>query len=138
MELKAAARAALGADVAAKTAICDAIDRMAAAERGSCDPLEADISFHVAVLQASGNRFYANFSQLTKTALRFSIRHTNSYKGVRIGDVEDHRRIAAAILDGDSHEAETQMSNLIQGALDLMRDAEAHDAAGARQRSAGM
>ena len=73
MELKAAARAALGADVAAKTAICNAIDR-----------------------------------------------------------------IAAAILDGDSHEAETQMSDFIQGALDLMSHAEAHDVARARQRSAGM
>lgn len=46
---------------------------------------------------------------------------------VRVGDVEDHRRIADAILAGDSHEAETQMSNLIQGASDLVHDAEAHD-----------
>lgn len=124
IEPKAAARAARCATAAAKTAIAAAIDRMAAAANGADDPLESDISFHVAVLRASGNRFYENLSQLTETALRFSIRQTNEYKGVPVGNVDDHRRVAEAILKSDSQEASTQMSKMIQEALDLMRDAE--------------
>jgi DNA-binding FadR family transcriptional regulator len=124
IEPKAAARAAREADAAAKATILAAIERMVAAQRGDDDPLESDISFHVAVLKASGNRFYANMAQLTEAALRFSIRHTNEYKGVRVGNVEDHRRVADAIVSGDSEEAASQMRQLIQGALDLMRNVE--------------
>lgn len=135
IEPNAAARAARIASPSAKATIAAAIERMAAAERGDDDPLESDISFHVAVLRASGNRFYANLAQLTEAALRFSIRHTNEYKGVRVGNVEDHRRVANAILSGDSQEAGAQMRKLIQSALDLMRDAEQRESG--RPRSAG-
>jgi DNA-binding FadR family transcriptional regulator len=124
IEPKAAARAARLADPASKRAIAAAIARMKAAEHGEDDPLESDISFHVAVLQASGNRFFANLTELSDAALRFSIRHTNNYKGVRIGNVEDHQRVADAITAGDSEEAGSQMRQLIQGALDLMRKAD--------------
>ena len=55
--------------------------RMVAAEAGNDDPLDADIAFHVAVLQASGNPFYAQFRDVVETALRTSIRFTNRFKG---------------------------------------------------------
>jgi DNA-binding FadR family transcriptional regulator len=121
IEPKAAARAARVADAKAKAAITATIGRMIAAERGDDDPLTSDIAFHVAVLQASGNRFYANLTELTEAALRFSIRRTNEYKGVRTGNVQDHKRVADAIVAGDSEEAGSQMRQLLQGALDLMR-----------------
>jgi len=60
---------------------------MQAAERGEDDPLESDIAFHVAVLRATKNRFYAQLSEMTATALRFSIRTTNRYKGVKFASV---------------------------------------------------
>ena len=62
-----------------KAAVRAAIERMQAAERDEDDPLESDIAFHVAVLRATKNRFYAQLSELTTTALRFSIRTTNRY-----------------------------------------------------------
>ena len=93
---------------------------MQAAERGEDDPLESDIAFHVAVLRASMNRFYAQLTGLTATALRFSIRTTNRYKGVRLASVADHKKVADAILAGKSALAAEAMRKLIQEALDLI------------------
>ena len=69
-------------------------------EHGDDDPLESDIAFHVAVLQASRNRFYAQLTGFTSTALRFSIRMTNRYKGVRLASVAVHKKVSDAILAG--------------------------------------
>lgn len=124
IEPRAASRAARVASAEEKAAIMAAIERMMAAERNEDNPLTSDIAFHVAVLKASGNRFYERLTDLTETALRFSIQRTNEYKGVRTGNVLDHKRVADAILAGDSEEARSQMFQLLQGALDLMRDVE--------------
>jgi DNA-binding FadR family transcriptional regulator len=94
---------------------------MIAAERGEDEPLESDIAFHVAVLQASGNRFYAQLSELIESALRFSIKLTNRYKGVRLASVADHKKVADAILAGKADAAATAMRHLIQEALDLIK-----------------
>ena len=97
-----------------------AIERMQAAERGDDDPLESDIAFHVAVLRASMNRFYAQLTELTATALRFSIRTTNRYKGVQLASVADHKKVADAILAGRPAAAQEAMRKLIQEAMDLI------------------
>jgi DNA-binding FadR family transcriptional regulator len=60
VEPGAAALAAVVAGPAEKAALQHALARMVAAERGDDDPLESDIAFHVAVLLASGNRFFAS------------------------------------------------------------------------------
>jgi len=100
VEPAAAALAASVAGAAEKAAIGNAIARMQAADRGGDDPLDSDIAFHVAVLRASRNRFYTQLTGFTSTALRFSIRMTNRYKGVRLGSVAEHRRVADAIIAG--------------------------------------
>jgi DNA-binding FadR family transcriptional regulator len=120
VEPGAAALAAARASGAERAAISRAIERMFAAERGEDDPLTSDIAFHVAVLDASGNRFYRQLRGMTDTALRFSIRMTNTLKGVRLASAADHKRVADAILAGNELEAETRMRQLIRGALDLM------------------
>jgi DNA-binding FadR family transcriptional regulator len=120
VEPAAAALAATEAGPADRAAIQKAIHRMFAAERGEDEPLESDIAFHVAVLQASGNRFYAQLSELIETALRFSIRLTNRYKGVKLASVADHKKVSDAIAAGKPAEAAKTMRNLIQEALDLI------------------
>ncbi|MEO8114946.1 MAG: FadR/GntR family transcriptional regulator [Phenylobacterium sp.] len=125
VEPKAAALAALVAGPAERAAIETAIERMIAAARGEDDPLAPDIAFHVAVLRASGNRFYSQLRELTDTALRFSIRMTNRHKGVRLASVADHKRVSDAILAGDAEAAEAAMRELIQEALDLIQKAAA-------------
>jgi DNA-binding FadR family transcriptional regulator len=124
VEPKAAALAALVATAERKSAIRAAIARMAAADEEDDDPLPSDIDFHVAVLRASGNRFYAQLSGVTETALRFSIRMQNRLKGVRRASVPDHKRISDAILEGDAVVAEAATRALIQEALELIDKAE--------------
>jgi DNA-binding FadR family transcriptional regulator len=108
-----------------KAAIRHAIERMQAADRGDDDPLDSDIAFHVAVLRASRNRFYAQLTGFTATALRFSIQTTNRYKGVQLASIADHKKVADAILAGRSAAAGHAMHQLIQEALDLICKREA-------------
>jgi DNA-binding FadR family transcriptional regulator len=108
-----------------KAAIRHAIERMQAADRGDDDPLDSDIAFHVAVLRASRNRFYAQLTGFTATALRFSIQTTNRYKGVQLASIADHKKVADAILAGKTVAAGQAMHKLIQEALDLICKREA-------------
>jgi DNA-binding FadR family transcriptional regulator len=111
-----------------------AIDRMAAAERGEDDPLTSDIAFHLGVIHASGNRFYSQLSDLIVTALHFSIRTTNNFKGVKLASIADHKKIADAIMAGNVQAAEIAMRSLIQEALDLIQSAQAAAAKSPRSR----
>src|SRR5665213_1758998 len=102
---------------------------MQAADHGDDDPLESDIAFHVAVLRASRNRFYAQLTGFTSTALRFSIRMTNRYKGVRLASVADHKKVADAIIAGKPGVAGEAMRRLIQEALEIICKRETSSAA---------
>ena len=112
-----AARVATAAD---KAAIQAAIGRMQAAEHGDDDPLDSDIAFHVSVLRASRNRFYSQLTGFIATALRFSIRTTNRYKGVKLASSADHKKVADAIIAGRPAAARDAMRKLIQEAVDLI------------------
>jgi len=138
-EPKAAALAATNATRTDMVAIRRALERMTLAV-DSEDSLSADIAFHVAVLRASGNRFFAQLRELIESTLRFSIRATNSYKGVPKASVADHKKVSDAILAGNSVAAENAMRELIQEALDLIKIGSgkaAFEATGQRHASAG-
>lgn len=100
-----------------------AIERMRAADIGQDDPLDADIAFHVGVLEASNNRFFWNMRHTIEVALRFSIRITNRFKGVDRASVEEHDRILQLILSGDANAAEAEMNRLILEAKTLLNQA---------------
>ncbi|HVJ03170.1 MAG TPA: FadR/GntR family transcriptional regulator [Sphingomonas sp.] len=93
--------------------------RMEAAERGEDDPLEADIAFHVAVLNASQNPFYAQFREMVGTALRTSIRFTNRIKG-RTASLADHAAVRDAIAARDPEASRGAMRALIADVLELI------------------
>jgi len=116
VEPAAAALAASAAGREAKAGISQALARMLAAERGADDRLDADIAFHVAVLRASRNRFYAQLCGFSATALRYSIRLTNRCSGARLASVADHRKVAEAIMAGKARAASEAMRRLIQAA----------------------
>lgn len=97
--------------------------RMAAAEQGDDDPLEADIAFHIAILQATANPFYMQFRELIATALRTSIRFTNRFKG-RTASLPQHREVLNAIERGDAGAARAAMDVLIADVMALISDAE--------------
>jgi DNA-binding FadR family transcriptional regulator len=120
IEPRAAGLAAHSATGPQRRAIVAALERMAAADRGEDDPLEADIAFHHAVLVASNNRFMRQFRDLTEATLRFSIRRTNEYAGVARASTADHARVGDAIIRGEPARAQALMRDLLQGALDLL------------------
>jgi DNA-binding FadR family transcriptional regulator len=120
IEPRAATLAAHTSTGPQRRAIVDAIGRMVAADRGEGDALEADIGFHIAVLEASNNRFMRQFTDLVETTLRFSITRTNEYKGVPRASARDHKRVADAIVEGQASLAGDRMRDLIKGALDLL------------------
>lgn len=126
IEPRASILAARFASDAQRRAIAEAIEGMSAADRGEADALEADIAFHVAVLEASNNRFMRQFTDLVDATLRFSIRRTNEYKGVPRASAAEHKVVADAIIAGEAAAAGRAMSDLIRGALDLLLAAGTH------------
>ena len=112
IEPQAAALAARAEPSSAYAAIEAGLQRMEAAERGEDDTLEADIAFHIAVLEASANPFFLQFRDMVATALRTSIRFTNRYKG-RSADVPAHRKVFTAIQARDPIAARTAMTAII-------------------------
>jgi DNA-binding FadR family transcriptional regulator len=90
IEPAAAALAAREADAAAIAAIEAGYARMEAVERDEDDALDADIAFHIAILNACGNPFYRQFRDLVATALQTSIRFTSRFNG-STGSLPRHR-----------------------------------------------
>ena len=123
IEPAAAALAAAAADADGRAAIAAGYQRMVAAEAGDDDPLEADIAFHIAILQASANPFYAQFRDVVTTALRTSIRFTNRFKG-RTASLPQHEAVLRAIERKDEAGAETAMAALIADVMSLIGEAE--------------
>ncbi len=119
IEPAAAALAASAADARGLELIEAGYARMVAAERGDDDPLDADIAFHLAILRASGNPFFAQFRDLVATALRTSIRFTNRIVG-RSADLEAHGAVKDAICARDGAAAHAAMAAIIGDVMTLI------------------
>lgn len=120
VEPEAAALAAKHATPEAIAEIEAALQRMADAEEGFDDALDSDISFHTAVLAASGNRFFAQMSAFVETALRVSIRFTNAMKGVTGADVSAHAEILKAISKRNPKLARKKVEVLLEESIELI------------------
>ncbi len=123
IEPTAAALAARAADEEGFAEIRAGFNRMAEAEAGNDDPLEADIAFHIAVLKATANPFYQQFRDLVTTALRTSIRFTNRFKG-RTASLPQHYEVLSAIERRDAGQARAAMAALITDVMTLIDAAE--------------
>ena len=119
LEPEAAALAARHATPAALKAIEQGLQRMVDAGQGKDDHLEADVAFHVAVLYATDNPFYAQLDELITTALKISIRVTNRIKG-HTASIPAHRRVFDAIKDRDEARASAAMKAIIAEAGSLI------------------
>lgn len=124
IEPAAAALAARAAEAPGLAAIRAGFERMAAAEAGDDDPLEADIAFHIAILEASANPFYRQFRDVVETALRTSIRFTNRLDG-RTASLPQHHDVLCAIERHEPARAGEAMTALIAGVMQLIAEAEA-------------
>jgi DNA-binding FadR family transcriptional regulator len=119
IEPEAAALAARNHEPADLAAIRTGLTRMEAAEAGRDDPLESDIAFHVAVLEASHNPFYLQFRAMVATALQTSILFTNLIKGAA-ASVADHAAVAQANEARDPDAARVAMAGIIGEVLTLI------------------
>lgn len=104
-----------------------AFARMEAAERGDDNALWSDIAFHVSVLEASGNPFYAQFREVVATALQTSIQFTNRYRGTN-ASLPAHKAVLDAIVARDADTAAETMHGLINDVLVLIQEATAQAA----------
>lgn len=112
IEPAAAELAATHANAAAIEVVATGVGRMRDAARGDDDPLESDIAFHVAILHASCNPFFAQFKDVVATALHTSIRFTNKIAG-HTADLPAHEAVFDAIAAHDAPRARRAMENLI-------------------------
>lgn len=135
VEPAAAALAAENADTVQRDAIRRGFVRMEAADRGEDDPLDADIAFHVAILNASGNPFYVQFRDLVAAALSTSIRFTNNVAG-HSASLPDHAAVLHAIEARDPARARTAMSHIVADVLDLIQGARGAEARELARRQA--
>lgn len=119
VEPQAAALAAKRASPEHREAISAGLRRMEQADKGMEDPLDADIAFHVAVLEASENPFFGQFRDMVATALRTSIRFTNRIAG-RTASIAAHAAVRDAIEARAPARAHTAMKKLIDDVLDLI------------------
>ena len=130
VEPLAAAMAATRADPAGLAAVAGTIAQLRDALAGGGDPIAADVAFHIAVLEASGNPFFVQLSQLVETALRTSVRLTHGLKDLA-RSLAEHERVAAAILAGDAAGARDGMQQMMGDVLGLLSGLENARASGA-------
>jgi DNA-binding FadR family transcriptional regulator len=123
LEPAAAALAADNSDTEKAVAITEGYQRMELADRGQDDPLDADIAFHVAILDASGNPFFFQLRDVVTTALRTSIRFTNQLAG-HTADLAAHRAVLRAIESQDAAGARRAMTALLSDTMALIKQAD--------------
>lgn len=103
--------------------IADALENMQKAETGLGDPLEADIAFHLSILDASENRFFTQLGRITDTTLRVSIRFTNMLSGTQAAAYADHKSIYDAIANKQPEVAAKEAKKLATAASHLISSA---------------
>jgi DNA-binding FadR family transcriptional regulator len=129
VEPHAAGLAARSASTSERAAVAGAMERMIVADADDSDDddmLSSDIAFHVAVMHASGNRFYAQHCRLVEIALRHSFCRAMRFRGGWATSVADCKMVADAILVSDTPAAEAAMRSLIKDSLDVICGLEAN------------
>lgn len=122
IEPGAAALAAQAATPEGVALIARGYARMEAAEAGQDNELTSDIAFHVAILEASGNPFFAQFRDVVATALQTSIQYTNRHRG-RSASLPAHKAVLDAIVARDPEGAAEAMRALLSDVMNLTEEA---------------
>jgi DNA-binding FadR family transcriptional regulator len=78
--------------------------------------VEADLSFHLAILEATHNAFMRPFGALIQAALRASFRQTNADPTAYQRSLSKHKAVLAAIKSKTPLAAETAMLSVLHGA----------------------
>jgi DNA-binding FadR family transcriptional regulator len=119
IEIEAAALAAERSTPEQASNLLGWVEQMASAQTPE-DFARADLEFHKAVAEASGNPFMASISALVEMALTaaFKISSPVNDPAAMVVTVDVHRRIAEAIRDGDAIAARAAMQEAIAQGFD--------------------
>ena len=99
-------------------AIADAYERMERFKNGEGDLIGADLDFHMAILQASGNRFLAALGGLIQTALECTFRLSwRGAAGIQDNRLLQHREVFEAIRDAAPDRARERMEELLRDSI---------------------
>ena len=93
--------------------IRQAYEAMVADKDFSPRVMEADLEFHMAIVDATHNRFFVTLGQAVKTALRVSFSLLQSRPGIPENELVLHSAIADAIIAGRGEDAAQTMRDLI-------------------------
>jgi DNA-binding FadR family transcriptional regulator len=77
--------------------------------------VEADLNFHLAILEATHNSFMRPFGALIQAALRASFRLTNADMAAYRLSLTKHRAVLASIKNGKPEEADIAMQIVLRG-----------------------
>ena len=135
VEPAAAALAASLRSPATVDRIAEAYSRMEQFKNGAGDLIGADLDFHMAILEASDNRFLAALGGLIHAALEATFRL--SWQGAaRIQDARllQHGSVFEAIREGDAERARAAMAELLRDSIGDVRDYLSQRDAGLRRR----
>ena len=130
VEPAAAALAALTASQSALDAIAEAYDRMDRRETETEALVRADLDFHLAILEASGNRLLVTISAAICCAVERALHPTQRHpsRGEE-RQLFQHRQVLEAIRDHAPELARSRMSLLLRQAEErLQNSAHAHSA----------
>ncbi len=103
--------------------IADAYARMERFRHGAGDLVQADIDFHLSILNATGNHFLAALGGMIQASLECTFKL--SWLGAsRIQDdrLHQHLAILEAIREGAVELARTRMADLLSGSIGDVRD----------------
>ncbi|WP_159994654.1 FadR/GntR family transcriptional regulator [Roseomonas sp. 18066] len=122
LESAMAAEAARRAEPGALARLAEARAGLEAETRAGRPSIEADVAFHQAVAEASGNRFYQAVMQALVEQTRFGIRLTRELAPMPDADRfatmrREHGRIADAILRGAAEAARAAMEQHLQNGI---------------------
>jgi DNA-binding FadR family transcriptional regulator len=119
VEPHAAALAAKSCDQATLNEIEAAYADMVRYQDGSGDLIAADLRFHQAILEATGNNFIGALGGLIRTALVGSFQlGWESASFMQNDRLLQHRAVLDAIRDRDSEQAHARMATLLRDSID--------------------
>jgi DNA-binding FadR family transcriptional regulator len=100
-----------------------ALTEMEAAQGGGSTLASADLRFHQAILDATGNYFLASFGHVIESSLESSFRLSWD-SGVRTPDyaLRQHHGVLDAIRGGRAAEAHAVMTQLLRSAIEDVRE----------------
>lgn len=95
-----------------------AVELIELAETGEHDSVDAEVSFHTALLLAGNNRFFGQFCEFIRAAARLSVACRSQIKQVPGPGSADYRAVYECIQSGQAARGRKAMRQLLEATLE--------------------